>query len=157
MTAQIGEILIINGEETSMSFCPPIPEQHKFIKKLNVENDSFCTALWRGYIGTWEIKDNKFYLISVKSMNGKDLYEILAPIFADWFIGVLRINQGEIIHYVHMGFGSIFEKEMHVKIENGIVKRTRIIDNRNRKYKLDELPWKNLPGGENRFVGDDDF
>jgi hypothetical protein len=77
------------------------------------------------------------------------------PIFADWVTAVLRIPEGEQLHYVHMGFGSVYEFERHIKIVDGLVVEERIIDNRNKDVNPGELGWKNLPGGENRFDGDD--
>jgi hypothetical protein len=56
-----------------------------------------------------------------------------------------------------MGFGSIFEQELHIKIENGVVVKWRVIDNRGKKFDERQLGWSNLPGGENRFPGDDEF
>lgn len=37
MTAQVPEKLIFNGEETSMTFCPPIPDDPLIIKELSLE------------------------------------------------------------------------------------------------------------------------
>ena len=71
------------------------------------------------------------------------------PILADWFSGVLRIPQGKIMKYVHMGFGSVFERELHIKIKKGLVVATRQIDNRGKTHNLRELRHRNLPGGEN--------
>jgi len=156
MTAQVHERLIYNGEETSMAFCPPIPKGHPRITENEIEKsrDSIIigsTACWRGYIGTWEIKNGYFYLVKIEGG-----YRIIGddPIIADWFTGALRIPKGEIIHYVHMGFGSVYEEEIHVKIENGKVVKSKVIDNRNKKIAHWELGWLNLPGGENRFDGD---
>ena len=71
--------------------------------------------------------------------------------------------QGELLHYVHMGFGSIYEKELHIKIEAGVVTKQRVIDNREKIEKLKNVSpeeqlmqgFDNLPGTENRFDGDD--
>jgi hypothetical protein len=54
-----------------------------------------------------------------------------------------------------MGFGSVFEQEVHIVVESGIVKSTRTIDNRNQPHDTRDLGLRNLPGGENRFPGDD--
>jgi hypothetical protein len=157
MTAQIHEILILNGEKTSMAFCPPLPRDNRVeeVKESDIDDDGsivFSTACWRKYLGTWEIKDNKFYLVNLfgtlKIADSK-------PIHADWFTGVLRIPQGKLVHYVHMGFGSVFENELHIKIENGIVVKSVTINNRNSEISLDEIGWENLPGNENKFNGDD--
>lgn len=52
------------------------------------------------------------------------------PIFADWFSGVLRIPKGEVLRYAHMGFATIYEQELLVKIEQGVVVATELVDNR---------------------------
>jgi hypothetical protein len=56
-----------------------------------------------------------------------------------------------------MGFGSVYEQEAHLKIERGQVTESRIIDNRGKQHDARELGWRNLPGGENRFPGDDEI
>lgn len=158
MTAQIHELLVLNGEWTSMAFVPPLPEGHPRIGLASEEKRRAAspmissTACWRGYRGTWEIKDGRLSLIAIEGR-----YELKGeePLFADWFTGVLRIPRGEMIAYVHMGFGSVFEEELHIVVERGLVKTTRILDNRNRRHDTRELGLRNLPGGENRFPGDD--
>jgi hypothetical protein len=54
-----------------------------------------------------------------------------------------------------MGFGSVHEQEVHVKVDRGIVTSSRVIDNRGKDFESWQLGWRNLPGGENRFPGDD--
>jgi hypothetical protein len=54
-----------------------------------------------------------------------------------------------------MGFGSIYEEERHVKIDSGRVVSTTVIDNRGREFDDWDLTMRNMPGGENRFPGDD--
>lgn len=162
MTAQIHERIILDGEETSMAFCPPLPDGHPRIYKqrpneaVRDEGDFILgsTACWRGYQGTWEIKDGRFYLVGLR---GRFQLRDGDPIPADWFSGVLRVPKGEQLQYVHMGFGTVFEQEVHIKIENGVVVNTRTIDNRGKELNEWEIGWKNLPGGENRFPGDDEL
>ncbi len=160
MTAQMHEKLIFNGEETSMVFCPPLPKKDSRVIRLkDNETDGkggifSSTACWRQYLGTWEIKDNKFYLVNLE---GRFKLVGNSPVFVDWFTGTLRIPQGKKLHSVHMGYASVYEKEMHVKIENGIVTKSKTIDNRNKDINERELGWKNLPGFENRFDGDDEL
>jgi len=157
MTAQFPEILIIEGEERCMTFCPPIPA-HPRIVEVDVETVAreyphvLSTGCWRGYIGVWEIKEGRLYLVGLR---GRYKLEGDEPLFADWFTGVLRIPQGEMLHYVHMGFGSVYEQELHIKVEKGLVVKSRTIDNRGKTFDEWELHWRNLPGGENRFPGDD--
>jgi len=56
-----------------------------------------------------------------------------------------------------MGFGSVYEQELHIKIENGKVVNSRVVDNRGKDVNISELGWRNLPGFENRFDGEDDL
>ena len=161
MTAQIHERLILDGENTTMAFCPPFPEDHPRIIDRHAEGlpgdgaDAGCysTACWREYQGTWEIEDGKFYL---RRLVGRFRLRSNEPIFADWFSGMLRIPRGECLQYVHMGFGSIFEEELHIKIEKGVVTSSKVIDNRGMQADRRDLALRNLPGSENRFPGDDE-
>ncbi len=160
MTAQIPERLIIDGKETAMAFCPPLPYGHPRIVEVDEAEAArdapfvFSTACWRGYVGTWEIKEGRFFLVGLR---GK--YRMLGtePLLADWFTGILRIPKGKMLHYVHMGFGSVYEQELHIKIEDGMVVASRVIDNRGKRFNVQELALKNLPGWENRFPGDDEW
>lgn len=158
MTAQIHEILRIDGRLTSMAFCPPLPEAHERIAEAvgsaldGMDAILRSTACWRGYQGSWEIRENRFYLTGLR---GKYRLVGSEPLFADWFTGVLRIPVGRQLEYVHMGFGSVFERELHIKIERGIVTRSREIDNRGKEHDPGTLAMQNLPGKENSFPGDD--
>jgi hypothetical protein len=139
MTAQIHENLIYKDYNTTMAFSPPIPENNsrvidlsgKEIKEDYSRGVIYSTACWREYVGTWEIKNGRFYLVGLE---GRYRLAGDGPFFADWFTGVLRIPRGEMIQYVHMGYGSIFEEEVHVKIEQGVVMQTKVINNRGKKH-----------------------
>ena len=160
MTAQIHEILIIDGQKTSMAFCPEIPLVMPEIlivdeEEMVASKEDFIlqsTACWRGYQGTWEIRDGEFYLVDVR---GRFQLRSDGPLKATWFSGVIRVPKGEMLQYVHMGFGSVYEEELHIKIDNGCVTDTRVVDNRGNQHDEKELGWNNLPGQENRFPGDD--
>lgn len=160
MTAQMHERLILDGQQTSMAFCPPLPEAHPRLIHVDPQTPAepgessilFSTACWRRYQGTWEIKDGRFYLNGVRGIYRLDGN---GPLLAEWFTGVLRIPRGRMLRYVHMGFGTVFEEELHIKIESGVVTNTRTVDNRGHEHDDPELGLKNLPGTENRFPGDD--
>lgn len=70
MTAQIHEILILNGKKTSMAFCPPLPRDQRVVeyKEDEIEHDSmiFSTACWRQYEGTWDIRDDRWTTRTLK-------------------------------------------------------------------------------------------
>jgi hypothetical protein len=112
------------------------------------------TACWRGYVGTWRIEDRRFYL---DKLIGRVRLAVESPLFADWFTGVLRIPDGKVLMSVHMGFGTLYEQEIHIFVEEGHVRGRRTITNSADDVSEEELEWANLPGFENRFKGDRDF
>jgi hypothetical protein len=158
MTAQIHELLLLDGEWTSMAFVPPLPADHPRIGVASEEKRraapsiiTSSTACWRRYRGTWEVRDGRFSLLAIEGH-----FELTGdgPLPADWFSGVLRVPRGEVLTYIHMGFASVFEEEEHITVEGGRVTGRRVIDNRGRKVDKGDLGLRNLPGGENRFPGD---
>ena len=180
MTAQIEELLILDGKKSGMAFCPLVPVSsgregllelsgsspfstdrvavtpeatfHERIETGEWPSDLLSTGCWRRYIGTWEIKDGRLYLNELVGC-----FHIVGegPLFADWVTAVLRIREGKVLRSVHMGYASVFETELHIKVESGIVAGKRRIDNTTKKFDRNELAYANLPGDENRFEGDD--
>lgn len=155
MTAQIHEVLFIEGEQMWMAFCPPLPAGHPRSLsedprggRSSAKGILFSTACWRGYQGTWKIEDGLLFLVKLEGRYRLDGAE---PLLADWFTGVLRVPRGGQLQYVHMGFGSVFEMEIHIKIDNGIVAASRTIDNRGKRFDAHELAMRSLPGSENDF------
>lgn len=164
MTSQVREKLILDGVEQSMAFCPDLPiatgqviETSKVGLGQSIKTGEWprilqSTACWRGYIGTWEIKDERLYLNKVigrYQMTGS------VPVFAEWITAVLRVPQGKVIQPVNMGFASVCETELHIKIEKGVVVKQRLVDNSSKKFDGSKLAFSSLPGSENRFDGDD--
>lgn len=141
MTAQAREKLIYNGQEYHLATEPLRP----YLEKNKIEFEAPSTACWRGYYGSWSIEDDKLYLTELTAyakietnerrfFNGVEVgLEYLFPnqdkVFAEWFSGELRIPYGEMIRYVHMGYESIYEKELFIKIESGNVVGSSEIDN----------------------------
>lgn len=161
MTAQLSEVLILNGKKVNMLFCPPFPKEHPRITATDPddfteeeERECFNTACWRGYQGTWEIKNGRFYLVRLmgayRMRGGK-------PMFAKWFSGVLRIPKGKMVCDIYMGFASVYEREIYIKIEKGMVAGIRFIDNRGKTFDKLLLTSNNMPGEEDTFPVDDIF
>jgi hypothetical protein len=102
---------------------------------------------WRGYVATWEIIDNKLYLTKIDSWfcnkhirtkNGcrrvllRDLFGakvIDGKVAATWFSEELRVPDGKQLEYVHMGYGSIYERDIIFDVKDGKVTKQKIIDN----------------------------
>ncbi|MGC8494817.1 MAG: hypothetical protein ACP5SH_24095 [Syntrophobacteraceae bacterium] len=90
---------------------------------------SNCTALWRGYIGTWEILDGRLYLIelhgTLEDGSEAELSSIFPDfpdrVFAHWFSGTIRAPLGKLIQYVHMGYASIHERDLLIEVARGVV------------------------------------
>ena len=127
MTAQFSEVLFYKGQRVAMCSCP----LNAFLR-LSGFSKYFrrnCSALWRGYVGTWEIVNDRLYLIEVKGefVDGSPCnLEAIFPgypdrVFAHWYSGTLRIPQGKLLKNVHMRFGSVYESDLHIEIQKGIV------------------------------------
>lgn len=135
MTAQISEKLYYEGHKVSMC-SEPLGDYFAFSGE-RPGFESNCTALWRGYVGTWEIIDGRIYLIELNGTleNGSDV--TLATIFPDfpdrvfahWYSGTIRIPQGKMLDYVHMGYGSTYERDLMLQIEKGVVTKTTVRHN----------------------------
>jgi hypothetical protein len=133
MTAQIPEKLSLNGE--ILELCTE-PLRKYFAQHGSPDFLVNCTALWRGYIGDWEIRDDCLYLVGIEAeyRNGQpsSLADVFpdesGPVLARWYSGTLRCPQGGELQYVHMGYDSIHEKDLLLHIEQGrlIGRETRI-------------------------------
>lgn len=133
MTAQAGERLFYKGEETWMAAEP----LNQYLQKRNdIKFISPSTACWRGYFGQWEIKDNKLYLIGLKAylegyreVDLNYLFPRQKQVIADWFSGKIRVPQGEMLDYVHMGYASLFERDLILEIKNGELVNEYVVEN----------------------------
>lgn len=136
MTAQIAESLIYEGNEVSMC-STPLSDYFAFGGKRPNFDTWYCTALWRGYTGKWEILDGRLYLIGLHGRlegGGEATLADLFPeypnrVFAHWYSGTIRVPQGRQIEYVHMGFGSTYESDLFIELERGVVIDTKIRHN----------------------------
>lgn len=137
MTAQIAENLCFEG--VMLRMCDtPLDSYFSFGgRRPEPGFDCYsCTALWRGYVGSWEITNDRLYLVDLSGTlrDGTDVcLATLFPdypdrVFAHWYSGELRIPEGKLLNYVHMGFGSRYERDLILSIRNGILlsRKTRI-------------------------------
>lgn len=72
MTAQIGEYLRYQGEGVNM--CTEPLGDYFAMGGCKPEFQTNCTALWRGYVGGWEIVSGRLYLVKLTGtlMDGSD-------------------------------------------------------------------------------------
>lgn len=135
MTAQATEILHYQGEVTAM--CTQPLDDYFRLLGFNPRFEFNSSGLTRGYIGTWEIRDERLYLIGLnaKLKNGtKANVASVFPgypdrVFAHWYTGQLRLPQGKILEYRHMDYASIYESDLLIMIEKGVVTHTELRQN----------------------------
>jgi len=135
MTAQFPETLHYDGRKLSMC-TEPLNDYFAFAN-ITPNFASNCTALWRGYVGEWEINDGRLYLIRLsgtledgtEASLGSIFPEFLERVFAHWYSGIIRVPQGKILEYVHMGYGSTYEDDLLIEIEKGVVTTTTVQHN----------------------------
>ncbi len=134
MTAQIRDLLEYNEEKMVLSD-EPLKE---YIKSRDDIDFIFkSTAWWRGYVCKWEIRDKKLYLIYLlgfiegnKQVDLSYVFPGKKEVFADWYTGELRVPIGELLKYVHLGYESKFERDLFLKLKDGVLISEREIDNR---------------------------
>lgn len=175
-TSQMPEILIIDGEEHRM-FSTPLEdwllpdeeeaqEAFRFARQFSV----FHSGCWRGYQGRWEIDGDTLILNKITSkgitqqakenrsrkLHGRSLFfpdwlptSEQLPMKATYFSGTLRVPLGKELRYVHMGFASIYEKDLYIEIEKGKVVARRTENNADSFETSSEvdLRWIALGGG----------
>ena len=66
-TAQFSDILFLNGKEYSLH-SNPLEEYFEEYPDNRPETESRCSALWRGYVASFEIKNKKLILKDIKIM-----------------------------------------------------------------------------------------
>jgi len=157
VTAQLPEHLHYEGQVHSMCTEP----LGGYFSLLEVEPPFQWTntGLWRGYVGTWEILEGRLYLIKLKGLMKGGAQATVASVFPDfptrvfahWYSGVLRVPQGQLLNYVHMGYGNTFEEDLLIEVECGVVQGTSIRKNNldtDSASAFDGIPITSLPGGK---------
>lgn len=133
MTIQAGDILSYNGEKTTIATEPLKPY-------LETRSDvSFIfksTALVRGYIGTWKIKNKKLFLVTLvgfiennEKVNLKYLFPNKTEVFADWFSGDIRIPEGDLLQNINIGYASVFARDRVLNFNKGQLISETVKDN----------------------------
>ena len=125
MTIQAGDILSYNGEKKTIA---TEPLKSYLETRSDVSFIFKSTALVRGYIGTWEIKNNQLYLISLlgfvdnnKKVDLSYLFPNKTEVFANWFSGDIRIPEGKLLEKINLGYESVFEKDRILTFNKGIL------------------------------------
>lgn len=133
MTAQFGEALHYDGQDLTLC-SEPLGDYFTLAGIEETQLDCSCTALWRGYIGNWEINGGRLYLIGLRGHledGTKVNVETFFPgyperVFAHWYTGELRAPQGKLLNYVHGGYASTYESDLLISVKNGVVTKTDV-------------------------------
>lgn len=147
MTAQVSETIVYKGEECRLCSFPLNP----LLEEKKIKFKARHTGCWRGYHAYWLIEDNRLYLTdfsgTIENFESVGIDYIFPEhsegdkIFADWYTGELRITKGKMLHYIHLGFASIYEEDIIIEIENGIVKNETVIKNDENTVKKAIRKW----------------
>jgi hypothetical protein len=138
MTIQAKDNLLFEGQVVSIGTLP----LNDYFTKANISPDFhvFNTGCWRGYIGTWAIKDERLYLIHISATlkTGEMVnLETIFPgyperVFAHWFSGIIQIPMGRNldINFLIGGLGmGIYERDMLLILEKGVVIKRQLRQN----------------------------
>ena len=106
-------------------------------KKLGFDKSSH-SANWRGHISTFEVNGNKLYLNSIATskvhtdFNGLlDQYkDRKGRVFASWVSDTLICVTGECLHVEPDGLFPVYEQEIELVVEAGVVVSSRTYTNR---------------------------
>ncbi|MGQ4660967.1 hypothetical protein [Lysobacter sp. F6437] len=144
-TAQMPDKLLLDGEEVPLHTNPL--QSYLYAHRDEVPKfRPMTTANWRGYVATFAIRDGYLIVDKVEvrmqedgAKRGMDaerkeyrleppMEDIVTQVFngrddvpATWYTGALVIPRGEVIDYVHMGYGSTSERYTLLRVREGRV------------------------------------
>lgn len=137
-TAQYPDKILYNNKEYSLH-SNPLEEYFEKNPDKRPTGGIMSTALWRGYVATFEVIDSQLFLkdieIEVSDTTKKNFTtkwkSILNDITdgskmkIDWLTGLLILPYGKLVNYVHMGYGSTYEKYILLEIDKGNLKKEK--------------------------------
>lgn len=139
-TAQYPDKIIYNGIEYKLH-SNPLEAYFEKNPDKRPKSEIMSSALWRGYVATFEVKDNQLFLkdieIQYSDTTSKESYttkwrSVMTEIFPDqkelkidWLTGILVMPYGKLVNYVHMGYGSTYENYILLEFDKGDLKQER--------------------------------
>lgn len=152
MTAQVEEQLTYQGQILGLAAEPLRPWLDQRRNK-HIHFKRRTTACWRGYVGSWEIVEDRLYLLGINANLRDGRAATLADLFpespgrvlADWFTGELRCPSGRLFGYVHAGYASVYERDLFLRFEQGVLVGQRTVTNEPPPPDDDDFPdgWLN--------------
>jgi hypothetical protein len=143
MAAQIGDKILYNGRIHSLASEPLSP--YLYTNKIEKLFSGISSACYRGYCATWRIENKNIYLLNIESPYSiKDekpnkidepisamnkLFPTQTEVFAHWVNGKIKIQSGEVLEFVNTGYESVYEKDIFLKFENGVLVDEKVVLN----------------------------
>lgn len=138
MTAQTPERLIY--QDASLQLCSEPLAQFPGLMLPTWVYVMPNTALSRCYMGTWEIESDRLYLKKLQFWKQENDVvtergiEDFFPgypdgVFAHWYTGELRCPRSALLKYVHGGFHSVYEVDLFLRVQGGVLIGERIVRN----------------------------
>ncbi|MCA9667885.1 MAG: hypothetical protein KC503_19940 [Myxococcales bacterium] len=146
-TAQEPDEIIYQGKKQQLLSVPlwtyPVDKKRPLFKP-----EVGSTGCWRGYNALWEVKQGALWLRGLYPCGGMAIsprplpwHGPKLPLRATWFSGSLRLPQGKLLRYVHVGHASIYERALVLYVVRGKIVRHRLFDNRaDKRAKLGQRP-----------------
>lgn len=141
MTQQFDEVFILDGEQTTTP-SRPLDGYLNTKPRPSVSVDEVeayltgSTGLHRGYIGTWTVRDDMLYLVGLDGPpNGPAMLWELFPdaggdgVFAEWYTGKVRINQGVLYRYSKPYRHVKHQMEIVLEVVSGRVTQRSVVYN----------------------------
>jgi hypothetical protein len=139
-TAQYPDKIIYNGKEYSLH-SNPLEAYFEKNSDKRPKGGVMSTALWRGYVATFDVQDNQLFLkdieIEYHDTTSTESYpykwrSVITEVFPDqkernldWLTGLLVIPHGKMVNYVHMGYGSTFKNYILLEFDKGNLKQEK--------------------------------
>lgn len=127
MSAQMCDKIRYEGTEHYLA-ATPLEDYFVLHPEVRPVFQGFHSGCMRGYIAEWAIREKRLYLTDIRMMlSTTATFASLFPeaasegVFADWVTGNLKCPHGRIVKSVHAGFDSIWEEELHLFLENGLL------------------------------------
>lgn len=141
-TAQYSDKVVYEGKTYSLHTNPmgTYFAQHPDKKP---QGDVVSTALWRGYVATFEFKKNNLFLKAIEiqiwnvaedGTSWRSAKDDVVPkgkkLRVDWFTGILLLPHGKLVKYVHGGYGSTYSDYILLEVKNGVLTDKRVFDHK---------------------------
>ncbi len=142
MSYQIREKITINGNQYETQSEPLKKYEDKIRDKFGLKKGQL-TALWRDYVGTWDVDFGRLFLTNIVIPNegGENMFKEVPlqtifgtdeRVFAYWFSGKIMIPKGRIL--MSYFYEDIHERNCYYEFTNGIMTDYYEDDNTRKKW-----------------------